>query len=143
MLHVKKQMAAATVSDESYKAFEITMEQYHHELRKAGRLGPSPTALYYAGMKNKLDLTRMLIMTKTRTRLPPGSRASIPVIFEDMQQTIPEEPSVECTNVPASQPVEENQGSSQEKADLCGMGGVCHMLEVACNTPWCGRDKSS
>jgi hypothetical protein len=79
MVQVKNKMAAATVSDESYEAFEITMEQYHHEFRKAGRLGPVPTVLYYAGMKDKLDLTRMPIMKMTRTRFQPGSRASIQV----------------------------------------------------------------
>ena len=117
MLQVKNKMAAATVRDESYKAFEITMEQYHHELRKAGRLGPIPTVLYYAGMNDKLDLTRMPIMKKKRTRLQPGSQASIPVVVEDMQQTFLEEPRVESTSVPASQPQKENQGSSQDKGD--------------------------
>ncbi len=117
MPQVKNKMAAATVSDESYKTYEITMEQYHHELRKAGRLGPIPTVLYYAGMIDKLDLTRMLIMKKTRTRLQPGSRASIPVVLEDMPQTLLEDTRVECTNVPALQPPEDNQGSSTDKED--------------------------
>jgi hypothetical protein len=104
MLQVKTKMTAATVSDEAYKAFEVTIEQYHHELRKTVRLGPSPTALYYVGMKDKLDLTRMPIMKKTRTRL---------------QQTLSGEPSIESTSVPASQPLEdENQGLEQEKGDL-------------------------
>ncbi len=117
MLQVKNKMAAATMRDDSYKAFEITMEQYHHELRKAGRLGPIPTVLYYAGMNDKLDLTRMPIMKKIRTRLHSGSRASIPVVLEDIQQPLLEEPGVVCTSVPASQPQDENQGSSQDKGD--------------------------
>ena len=117
MLQVKNKMAAATMRDESYKAFEITMEQYHHELRKAGRLGPIPTVHYYAGMNDKLDLTRMPIMKKKRTRLQPGSQASIPVVLEDRQLTFLEAPHVESTSVPPSQPQKENQGSSQDKGD--------------------------
>ena len=72
MLQVKNKMAAATVSDGSYKKFEITMEQYHHELRKAGRLGPIPTVLYYAGMNDKLDLTHFCQLFKLLSLLPSG-----------------------------------------------------------------------
>ncbi len=86
--------------------------------RKAGRLGPSQTALYYAGMQDKLDLTRMPILKKRRTRLQSGARASIPVVVDDMQQMLLAEPRVERPSVPASQPLQEDQGSSQDEGDF-------------------------
>jgi hypothetical protein len=74
MQQVQAKMAAANVSDDAYTAYDITMQKYHHRLKKAGRLGPIPTAAYYAAMEDKNDLSRPPIVKQTRNRLPQTAR---------------------------------------------------------------------
>jgi hypothetical protein len=92
MQQVQAKMAAAQVSDDAYKAYDITMQKYHHRLKKAGRLGPIPTAAYYAAMEDKNDLSRLPIMKQTRKRLLQTARVlpTVESIAADPLSTVEE-----------------------------------------------------
>ncbi len=119
MRQVQAKMAASNASDDACRTYDITMQKFHNCLKKAGRLGPLPTAAYYASMEDKNDLSRLPIMRQTRKRLQHTVHvpASIQVVLEDMPQTFLEEIRVESTSVPPLQPPEDNQESSTDKED--------------------------
>ncbi len=62
MLQVQAKMAAAHVSDDAYEFLfaevcDLTMQKFHHRLKKSGRLGPIPTAAYYQQDKGDRNST--------------------------------------------------------------------------------------
>ncbi len=132
MQQVEAKIAAANVSDDAYKAYDITIQKYHHRLKKTGRLGPIPTARRWRTRMTSAGFRP--IMKQTRKRLPQTAR-ELPTV-----ESIAADPSSTST-VEEYQVLEQNVLGDQDM-DECGMGGVCGMLEVACTTTGCSRKSS-